>query len=54
MLRAPHVGAVRRGVAANRVPAPDPVLIGLPGTENQLALTVDDGTSVEVVAALVK
>jgi peptidoglycan/xylan/chitin deacetylase (PgdA/CDA1 family) len=49
-----HAGPVDGGVAADRMPAPDPVLIGLPGSGNQLALTVDDGTSVEVVAALAK
>ena len=49
-----HADPVRLGVAAHRVSAPDPVLIGLPGGGNQLALTVDDGTSVEVVAALAK
>ena len=34
-----------------RVPAPSGVLTRLPGDGNRLALTVDDGTSTEVVAA---
>jgi peptidoglycan/xylan/chitin deacetylase (PgdA/CDA1 family) len=39
-----------RSVSSGRVPAPG-VLTRLPGDGNQLALTVDDGTSTEVVAA---
>lgn len=38
-------------VPAARVPVPKGVLTRLPGDGNQLALTVDDGCSVEVVAA---
>jgi peptidoglycan/xylan/chitin deacetylase (PgdA/CDA1 family) len=45
---------VRWGLPSVRVPAPDAVLIRLPGGGNQLALTVDDGAGVEVVAALAK
>jgi len=37
-----------------RVPAPRGVITALPGTGNLLALTVDDGTSSEVVAAYTK
>ena len=36
-----HADPVRWGVSAYRVPAPDPVLIGLPGGGNQLALTIE-------------
>lgn len=38
-------------VPSGRVPAPAGVLTRLPGDGNQLALTVDDGTSTEVVRA---
>jgi len=37
-----------------RVPAPRGVITALPGTGNLLALTVDDGTSSDVVAAYTK
>jgi peptidoglycan/xylan/chitin deacetylase (PgdA/CDA1 family) len=37
-----------------RVPAPIGVLTRLPGSGTQLALTVDDGTNTDVVAALVR
>jgi len=43
-----HADPVRWGVAAHRVPAPNPVPIGLLGGGNQLALTVDDGTSADI------
>jgi peptidoglycan-N-acetylglucosamine deacetylase len=46
-----RAGATRWGVATGRVPAPVGVLTRLPGDGNQLAFTVDDGTSVEVVSA---
>ncbi|HME46549.1 polysaccharide deacetylase family protein [Mycobacterium sp.] len=43
--------AARGGLPAARVPAPAGVLTRLPGDGNQLAFTVDDGTSTAVVAA---
>jgi peptidoglycan/xylan/chitin deacetylase (PgdA/CDA1 family) len=46
-----HADGMRWAVPAGRVPAPVGVLTRLPGGGNLLALTVDDGTSVEVVAA---
>lgn len=51
--RAPAARAYPAGwsLPASRVPAPVGVLTRLPGDGNQLALTVDDGASVEVVAA---
>jgi peptidoglycan-N-acetylglucosamine deacetylase len=42
---------IRSASPTARVPAPNGVLSRLPGDGNQLAFTVDDGTSVEVVAA---
>jgi peptidoglycan-N-acetylglucosamine deacetylase len=48
---AARAGATRTGFAAGRVPAPVGVLTRLPGDGNQLAWTVDDGASVEVVSA---
>jgi peptidoglycan-N-acetylglucosamine deacetylase len=45
--RCPAAGAL----PAQRPPAPDGVLTLLPGDANQLAFTVDDGTSVQVVGA---
>lgn len=38
-----------RGFPSEKVPAPVGVLTRLPGTGNQLALTIDDGTSVAAV-----
>jgi len=51
--RAPAAGAgpIRWRIPLGRVPAPAGVLTRLPGTGNQLALTVDDGASVPVVGA---
>jgi peptidoglycan/xylan/chitin deacetylase (PgdA/CDA1 family) len=51
--RASAAGAapIRWKIPLGRVPAPAGVLTRLPGTGNQLAFTVDDGTSVPVVAA---
>jgi peptidoglycan/xylan/chitin deacetylase (PgdA/CDA1 family) len=49
--RVPVAGAVRLMTPLARVPAPIGVLTRLPGDGNQLALTVDDGVSSEVVAA---
>jgi peptidoglycan-N-acetylglucosamine deacetylase len=49
--RSPVAGAVRLTVPLARVPAPVGVLTRLPGTGNELALTVDDGASSAVVAA---
>src|SRR6202158_529318 len=46
-----HADAMRWAVPSGRVPAPSGVLTRLPGDGNQLAFTVDDGTSVAVVAA---
>ena len=40
-----------RALPAQRPPAPDGVLTLLPGDGNQLAFTVDDGASVQVVGA---
>jgi len=48
--RPPVAGAVRM-VPPARVPAPVGVLTRLPGTGNELALTVDDGVNSAVVAA---
>jgi peptidoglycan-N-acetylglucosamine deacetylase len=42
---------VRSKTPMGRVPAPHGVLTRLPGDGNQVALTVDDGLSVDVVAA---
>jgi peptidoglycan/xylan/chitin deacetylase (PgdA/CDA1 family) len=50
-LPAAHADGIRGSVPAGRVPAPSGVLTRLPGDGNQLAFTVDDGTSVAVVAA---
>jgi peptidoglycan/xylan/chitin deacetylase (PgdA/CDA1 family) len=36
---------------AGRIPPPSGVLIRLPGNDNQMALTIDDGASTQVVAA---
>jgi peptidoglycan-N-acetylglucosamine deacetylase len=51
--RAPAAGAgpIRWRIPLGRVPAPAGVLARLPGEGNQLAWTVDDGTSVPVVGA---
>lgn len=51
--RAAVAGAapVRWKIPMSRVPAPAGILARLPGDGNQLALTVDDGTSVPVVGA---
>ena len=51
--RAATAGAapVRWKIPMGRVPAPAGVLTRLPGDGNQVALTVDDGISVDVVAA---
>ncbi|MGO9353609.1 MAG: polysaccharide deacetylase family protein, partial [Mycobacterium sp.] len=51
--RAPAARAysARWFLPAGRVPAPAGVLTRLPGDGNQVALTVDDGISVDVVAA---
>jgi peptidoglycan/xylan/chitin deacetylase (PgdA/CDA1 family) len=51
--RAATAGAapVRWKIPMDRVPAPAGVLTRLPGDGNQMALTVDDGTSVPVVGA---
>ncbi|HZA08448.1 MAG TPA: polysaccharide deacetylase family protein [Mycobacterium sp.] len=53
IVRAPAaVGApIRWKIPLGRIPAPAGVLTRLPGDGNQLALTVDDGTSVPVVGA---
>lgn len=50
---APRAGAAPANspLPSARVPAPNGVLTRLPGDGNQLAFTVDDGTSTEVVAA---
>jgi len=48
---APAYAAPIRSAPAARVPAPNGVLTRLPGDGNLLAFIVDDGTSVEVVAA---
>ncbi len=45
---------VRSGLPLGRLPAPVGVLTQLPGDGNQLALTVDDGANVGVVASLVQ
>jgi peptidoglycan/xylan/chitin deacetylase (PgdA/CDA1 family) len=50
--RIPPADASRWPVLSARVPAPTGVLTRLPGDGVQLALTVDDGTSIEDVAAL--
>src|ERR1700739_2647423 len=54
--RAATAGAapVRWKIPMGRVPAPAGVLTRLPGDGNQVALTVDDGISVDVVAAHAK
>jgi peptidoglycan/xylan/chitin deacetylase (PgdA/CDA1 family) len=49
--RAPAAGALRWKIPLGRVPAPAGVLTRLPGDGNQMALTVDDGTSIPVVGA---
>jgi hypothetical protein len=51
--RAATAGAtpVRWKIPMGRVPAPAGVLTRLPGDGNQMALTVDDGTSVPMVRA---
>ena len=51
--RAPAAGGspVRWEIPLGRIPPPSGVLARLPGDGNQLALTVDDGASVPVVAA---
>jgi len=46
-----HADSSRWALPAGRVPAPNGVLTRLPGDGNLLAFTVDDGTSVDVVAA---
>ena len=46
--------AMRSRLPLQRVPAPVGMLTRLPGEGNQLALTVDDGGSVSVVASLVQ
>ena len=46
------VAAIARPPVARAAKAPVGVLTRLPGTGNQLALTVDDGVSSAVVAAL--
>jgi peptidoglycan/xylan/chitin deacetylase (PgdA/CDA1 family) len=46
-----HADSSYGGPLSARVPAPQGVLTRLPGDGNQLALTVDDGTNTEVVAA---
>jgi hypothetical protein len=48
---AAHADVGRWALPAARVPAPAGVLTRLPGTGSQLALTIDDGTNTEVVAA---
>ncbi|GAC1401207.1 MAG: hypothetical protein NVS4B6_29490 [Mycobacterium sp.] len=48
---AAHADRLRWSAPAGRVPAPNGVLTRLPGEGNQLALTIDDGTSAAVVAA---
>jgi peptidoglycan/xylan/chitin deacetylase (PgdA/CDA1 family) len=55
LLSAPPAGAdVLHGPAPRtKVPVPTGVLTQLPGDGNQLALTVDDGVSTEVVAAFI-
>ena len=49
--RAPAAGAVRWKIPLGKVPAPAGVLTRLPGNDNQLGLSVDDGASVAVVGA---
>jgi peptidoglycan/xylan/chitin deacetylase (PgdA/CDA1 family) len=51
--RLPAAGAspIRWTIPLDRAPAPAGILTRLPGEGNQLALTVDDGTSVPVVGA---
>ena len=51
--RAPEAGGapIRWMIPLGRVPAPAGILARLPGNGNQLALTVDDGTSIPVVGA---
>jgi peptidoglycan-N-acetylglucosamine deacetylase len=53
IIRAPAAGAgpIRWKIPLGKVPAPAGVLTRLPGDGNQLAFTVDDGTSVPVVGA---
>jgi len=46
-----HADPSHGGQLSARVPAPQGVLTRLPGDGNQLALTVDDGSNTEVVAA---
>ena len=46
-----YADPIRSAGSAARLPAPNGVLTRLPGDGNMLAFTVDDGTSVEVVAA---
>jgi peptidoglycan-N-acetylglucosamine deacetylase len=48
---AAHADVGRWALPAARVPAPIGVLTRLPGAGSQLALTIDDGTNTEVVAA---
>jgi peptidoglycan-N-acetylglucosamine deacetylase len=51
LISAIAVGLISGVAAVCRAPAPAGVLTRLPGDGNQLALTVDDGASVPVVAA---
>ena len=46
-----HSQPIPGRIPTERIPAPKGVLTRLPGDGNQLALTIDDGTSMPVVAA---
>ncbi len=52
VLAAPSRFSAARGFPTQKVPHPVGVLTRLPGDNNQLALTIDDGASVQVVGAL--